>query len=130
MKILTAVLIVLAISACQSEEKDPCTKFDEVDREMLGLINQIRTKHSDNKKFLSNFNMEQVYGINYRDHHLKSVYPEDWSRYYRKEFGKEVFNPCKCKEMTRFTYNRIEELKLWLSNGPSGQDECPSLWSK
>ena len=123
-------LVAMVIFSCSENREDPCTEFDKTDLEMLNLINQIKSKHGDNKKFLSNFNMEQVYWIQYRDHHLKSIYPEDWNRHYRKEHGKEVFNPCKCKEMTRFTKRRIEELKLWLNNGPSSQDECPSLWNQ
>ncbi|WP_424962922.1 lysozyme inhibitor LprI family protein [Ekhidna sp.] len=121
---------VILTSCTPKNDVDPCARFDTVDGEMLDLINQIRSKHKDNKKFLSNFNMEQVYWIQYRDHHLKSLYPKDWDRHYRKEYGKEVFNPCKCKEMTRFTEKRIEELKLWLGNGVSNQDECPSLWNE
>lgn len=111
-------------------EIDPCTRFDSVDLEMLNLIEKIRANHQSDKKFLSNFNMEQVYWINYRDHHLKSLYPKDWSRHYRKEYGKEVFNPCKCKEMIRMTEARIDELKLWLNGGIEDQSECPSLWNE
>jgi len=121
-------LCIVAFSCNNKEGKDPCTEFDKVDKEMLDLIDAINSKYYTNKRFLKNFNMEQVYWINYRDHHLKSVYPEDWSRYYRKEFGTEVFNPCKCKEMTRFTLERIKELKLWMKGGPKGQGDCPSLW--
>lgn len=97
---------------------------------MLDLIEQVRAKYQTNQRFLRNFNMEQVYWIQYRDTHLKAIYPEDWSRHYRKEFGKEVFNPCKCKEMTRYTKERIKELKLWMSGGPAEQDNCPSLWNE
>ena len=129
-KIVFGFILISALSCGKSEHPDPCSEFDAIDREMLDMIKAIRTKYKSNKKFLSNFNMEQVYWINYRDHHLKSVYPEDWSRHYRQEYGKEVFNPCKCKEMTRFTKERIIELELWSSRGPAGQDECPSLWKE
>lgn len=126
-----AVLISLFLySSCNGpEDIDHCSEFDAIDLEMLNLINKIQTKHQDNKRFLSNFNMEQVYWIQYRDNHLRAIYPQDWDRKYRKEYGKEVFNPCKCKEMTRFTKERIKELKLWLKGGPGGQNECPSLWN-
>lgn len=127
-KVLLTATIICGFIGCTSESVDPCAEFDAVDREMLDLISQIRAKHSADKKFLSNFNMEQVYWIQYRDAHLKSIYPKDWDRSYRKEYGKEVFNPCKCQEMTRYTRLRIEELELWLSGGPSGQDDCPSQW--
>ena len=128
--ILTGLIALFAFSCANVESQDPCSEFDVVDLEMLNLIEEIKTKHADNQKFLSNFNMEQVYWIQYRDHHLKSLYPKDWKRHYRKEYGKEVFNPCKCKEMTRYTKDRIEELNRWLEGGPSDQDDCPSLWNQ
>ncbi|SNS53480.1 hypothetical protein SAMN05421640_0561 [Ekhidna lutea] len=131
MKYLFFLFIALTLYSCdENQPKDACSEFDAVDLEMLNLIDQIKTKHAGNKKFLSSFNMEQVYWVQYRDHHLKSIYPEDWNRHYRELHSKEVFNPCKCKEMIRFTKSRIEELELWLTNGPKGQEECPSLWSE
>lgn len=131
MKNYLAILVfLLTLVSCSTQEssEDSCTSFDALDLKMLNLIEQIQLKHKDDAKFLHNFNMEQVYWIQYRDTHLKAIYPRDWSRHYRKKYGKELFNPCKCKEMTRYTQERIKELKLWLNKGPEGQDDCPSLW--
>jgi hypothetical protein len=133
MKFIPIALLILFAVSCGKKENSIqvyCDEFDKLDQEMLELIGKIQQKYGENKKFLSNFNMEQVYWIQYRDHHLKSLYPQDWNRYYRKNFGKEVFNPCKCQEMTRFTKQRNDELRLWLSGGVSEQSECPSLWNE
>lgn len=112
-----------------SYSDDPCTQFDEVDRQMLDMVETIKSKHADDAIFLERFKMEQVFWIQYRDRHLRALYPRDWDRHFRKKFGKEVFNPCKCKELTRFTMNRIKELEHWLEGGVKGQDECPSFWN-
>lgn len=130
MKKIIPVLAVCLAFSCSRNSEDPCTEFDAVDLQMLELIEQIESNHRSNKRLLSNFTMEQVYWTQYRDHHLKSIYPEDWNRHYRAKYGKEVFNPCKCKEMTRFTKARIEELKLWIQKGPTGQSECPAIWNE
>ncbi|MEM9897364.1 MAG: lysozyme inhibitor LprI family protein [Bacteroidota bacterium] len=142
MKGYIVTALILAISSCNPKDSDEntsdyqrlqkiCAQFDEADRIMLDLINEIKSKHAENSKFLDRFNMEQVYWIQYRDTHLRALYPLDWNREYRKKFGKEVFNPCKCKELTRFTEQRIAELNLWLEKSPiPDQSECPSLWNQ
>ncbi len=130
MKRVFHILALALLFANCTETGDPCAKFDKVDRQMLDLIKKIKQKHASNKKFLSKLTKEQVFWIQYRDSHLEAIYPNDWDRHYRKNYGKEVFNPCKCKEMVRFTENRIEELNLWLSGGPSEQSDCPSLWNE
>ena len=96
---------------------------------MLDLITLIKEKHKDSTLFLERFDMSQVYWIQYQNRHLRALYPEDWDRHYRKKYGKEVFNPCKCKELTRMTAARVEELKMFLKGGPDDQKECPSIWN-
>ena len=55
--------------------------------------------------------MEQVYWIQYRDRRLRAIYPKKWDQHYRKNYGKEVFNPCKCKkELLRLSESRIRGL--------------------
>jgi len=128
-KLILGLLIATALVGCHSET-DPCSEFDAIDLEMNNMIEEIRRVHSDKKMFLYWFNLEQVYWIQYRDNHLRTIYPNDWDRHYREEYGKELFNPCKCKEMTRYTKDRIKELKYWFDNPPKGQDECPTLWNE
>ena len=44
----------------------------------------------------------------------------------RKNNGKEVFNPCKCRELLRLSERRIEDLQMYLIGGPADQQDCPS----
>ncbi|GAB4241388.1 MAG: hypothetical protein Tsb0034_18410 [Ekhidna sp.] len=130
MKKYIIALMTLSFSCSSEVTTDPCSAFDRIDREMLDLISEIETKNANKKEFLKAFKMEQVYWIQYRDRHLRAVYPKDWDRYYRKEFGKDVFNPCKCMEMTRMTRRRIEDLQVFTTNSPDEQKNCPSIWNE
>ena len=127
------VTIVLLSFSCENTNDDPyaiCTEFDGTDRIMLDLIDEVKAKFSYDKKFLKEFNLEQVYWIQYRDHRLRSLYPKDWNKHYRKNYGKDVFNPCKCMELNRMTLLRIEELQLFIDGGPKEQFDCPSSFNK
>ncbi len=124
----TVACTLIFFSCSQSADTDPCATFDQLDRQMLDLIQEIKDTHATDVKFLEEFNMEQVFWIQYRDTHLRAIYPKDWDRHYRQNFGKEIFNPCKCKEMVRMTRLRIRELELWKTGGPVQQNECPSQW--
>ncbi|MEM7108522.1 MAG: hypothetical protein AAF519_09880 [Bacteroidota bacterium] len=126
---LISIPIVLIMLACnsQKEEIDPCTEFDQIDKEMLDLMEEIKTKHRTDAIFLKRFEMERVYWNQYRDRRLRSIYPQDWDTHYRKKFGKEVFNKCKCKELLRMSKNRLIDLKLYVEEGPAEQEECPSM---
>ena len=121
--------LTVACSQSTGDNTDPCTQFDKVDKEMLDLIESIENKFVGDQLFKKALTMSQVYWIQYRDRHLRALYPEDWDRHYRKKYGKEVFNPCKCKDLTRMTQARIEELKMWVEKGPNNQAECPSTWN-
>ena len=124
---------VFFIFSCHSISEDTyavCSTFDENDLMMNDLIREIKEKYKSNRFFGPEFDMEQVYWIQYRDKRLRSIYPYDWNTYYRREYGKEVFNPCKCEELNRMTLRRIKELELYLQGGPSDQKECPSIWNE
>ena len=109
---------------------DACKKFDELDTKILSLMDKIEVKHKNDHHFLEAFNMEQVYWIQYRDRRLRAIYPKKWDQHYRKNYGKEVFNPCKCKELLRLSERRMEDLQMYLMNGPADQQNCPSMLSK
>ena len=74
--------------------------------------------------------MEQVYWIQYRDRRLRAIYPKKWDEHYRNNYGKEVFNHCKCKELLRLSESRLEDLQMYLMNGPDDQQNCPSMLNK
>jgi hypothetical protein len=128
-----SITLLLLLGACSSNQEDPyapCTEFDQLDLKMTSIMDEIREKHANNRLFLKAFEMEHVYWIQYRDRRLRAMYPKDWNRYYRKEFGKEVFNSCKCEEYVRSIKIRIKELEMYLNGGPSDQQDCPSMMSE
>lgn len=131
----TCFLIIGCTKSSKNEEfisyTDICEGYDAIDLEMLETIEQIESENKEDIKFLERFRDSQIYWIQYKDRHLRSLYPEDWDLYYRKNYGKQVFNSCKCKELIRLTNLRIKELKWYLeAGGPDGQTECPSSWNK
>ncbi|MFT6866521.1 MAG: hypothetical protein ACJA08_001352 [Cyclobacteriaceae bacterium] len=133
MKTLVLIISLLAIVGCRSENKESdiaCTDFDKLDIEMMQLIDKIESKFTGNKSFLEAFKMEQVYWIQYRDRRLRSMYPKNWDTHYRKNFGKDVFNPCKCQELLRLANNRMDDLDLYMEGGPQNQKNCPSIMNE
>ncbi len=133
MKISLSIISLVLIIGCNPESKgtyDACTEFDQLDKEMTLLINDIENKFVGNREFIDAFNMEQVYWIQYRDRRLRSMYPKNWDTYYRKNYGKDVFNPCKCQELLRLANNRMDDLKLYVSGGPEDQESCPSMMNE
>ncbi|MEM8568371.1 MAG: hypothetical protein AAGF85_18060 [Bacteroidota bacterium] len=127
--LIISIAVITGFFSCQNKinEADPCTEFDQIDKEMLDLMEEIKTKHRTDAIFLKRFEMERVYWNQYRDRRLRAIYPQDWDTHYRKKFGKEVFNKCKCKELLRMSKNRLIDLKLYVEEGPAEQEKCPSM---
>lgn len=127
----TLLLVTCAfLLSCQTEKKNGyavCSDFDGVDAEILSVIDQVNSQNAGDKEFLVAFKSEHLYWIQYRDKRLRSMYPKNWDTYYRKTFGKDVFNPCKCQELLRLSENRLKDLKMYLNGGPSDQKDCPSM---
>ena len=129
MKNILLTLIILILNSCRFEknnEVDVCATFDEIDAKIVALMDEIQIKHKGDRPFIDAFNMEQVYWIQYRDRRLRTIYPKKWDQHYRKNNGKEVFNPCKCRELLRLSERRIEDLQMYLIGGPTDQQDCPS----
>ncbi len=129
---LSLIVLLVLFTRCEVRESnaiDPCDELDQVDLQMLNLVDSIKSLHSDEPVFQERLKMTQVYWQQYRDRHLRALYPEDWDRVYRKEHGREVFNTCICKEVARMTKLRIKELNMFLIGGPIDQGECPSSWN-
>jgi len=134
MKNFISTLICCCILLACNEQKGSeefetaCDEMDAVDLEMTKMVNKISNLHEG--IFKKRLEMSQVYWRQYRNRHLRALYPEDWKRVYAKEVGSEVFNQCKCKEITRMTKNRIKELEMFFEGGPYDQQECPNTWNK
>lgn len=139
-KIVIISFLLSILIGCQKNQKrdtetrtyqDICAGYDAIDKEMLDVIEVIETENKSNIKFLERFRNEQIYWIQYKDRRMRALYPEDWDLYYRKNYGKQVFNACKCKELIRMTDERVTELRIYLNgNGPEDQRDCPTSWNK
>lgn len=127
---ILAGILMIGMMGCGSPSDDPyavCAEFDALDARILELIDQVKQEHANDRIFLKAFNMEQVYWIQYRNRRIRSLYPKDWNTHYRKKYGKDVFNPCKCKELVRLSEKRIEDLEMYVKGGPRDQRDCPSM---
>ncbi|MEQ8237845.1 MAG: hypothetical protein RIA69_01465 [Cyclobacteriaceae bacterium] len=94
---------------------------------MLTITSQVNEKYSSDKAFLEDFKMEQVFWIQYRDRRLRAMYPRSWDNFYRKKFGREEFNTCKCQEMVRMAKIRIADLEMYINGSDAEQADCPSM---
>lgn len=129
-KIALILSLSAAIISCNQQNQDAyaaCTELDKIDTKMLELIEQIKTAHADNKKFTKAIDMEQVYWIQYRDRRIRSMYPKSWDLHYRKVYGREAFNSCKCQEIVRLSNIRMQDLNMYLEGSPEEQQDCPSI---
>lgn len=112
-----------------SEKKfgSKCEELDHVDKQMLDLHEAIKQSYAEDPKFLRRLMDAQVYWIQYKDRHIKSIYPLD-SKYYKRTFGPD-YNECKCAEAARLTRLRIEELKLWVEGVTAIYEDCPTSFN-
>ena len=121
--LILIILLSLMTSCTDSEIKDSCTELDRLDKKMLEVIDSIENKYFDQEAFLNRLRDAQIFWIQYKDRHVRALYPLN-KNYYSKTFGVD-YNECKCAEWARLTKNRIEELSIWL-DGASRYDECPA----
>lgn len=119
------LMLLIALSSCgkKSGYENPCKELDAVDLEMLNIHKQIQKEYADDPLFLQKLQDAQVYWIQYKNRHIRSLYPKD-SKFYKKNYDKQ-YNYCKCAEAARLTVLRVKEMKLWLDGKHSGND-CPS----
>ena len=137
MKICKVTLICLAIiliAGCSKKSKNPyegldyeqvCEEYDKYAILQRDLLQQIRTKYSSDKNWIARFNQEQIAWIQYQDKRLRSLYSQDWDRFYRKNYGVPLFNGCKCKELIRLSKLRNDDLNVYLLGPDPSQEECP-----
>lgn len=134
-KNLLVVCLFMIVSSCDQNSKtniyegldylEICEQFDELAFEQKAILDQIREKYKGDKSFISRFNQEQISWIQYQDKRLRSLYSKDWDRHYRKEYGRPLFNGCKCKELIRLSKIRNDDLKIYLNGPTANQQDCP-----
>lgn len=120
------LVVILSTAACTQQNKDfdHCEELNVVDREMLDIIDQIEEKYKDDQEFLTRFKDAQIYWIQYKDRHVRAMFPYK-KKYYKENFGM-TYNYCKCKEWIRLTKLRNKELRRWLDGPSKEQEECPN----
>ncbi|MEO1096317.1 MAG: lysozyme inhibitor LprI family protein [Bacteroidota bacterium] len=119
----TLIITVSLGAACTNNSYEShCAELDAIDLEMLQVHEKIKSKYSGDERFLQRLQDAQVYWIQYKDRHIRALYPLE-KKNYKEKYGK-TYNQCKCKEAARLTYLRVEELKIWL-DGPI-DPECPT----
>ena len=133
-KIIIIITFLTITAACKKNNadryegldyKEVCEKFDQLAFEQRDLLNQIRNKYGSDKHFIAQFNQEQISWIQYQENRLRSLYSQDWDRYYRKNYGVPTFNGCKCKELIRLSEIRNDDLRVYLNGPTAAQEECP-----
>ncbi len=106
------VMCVASFTACKPEKQNPCKEFDKIDLEMLQIIDEINSRYAEDRKFIAAFKDAQIYWIQYRNRHIKAIYPLEPKKY-DFDVGK-----CKCEVYSTLTLKRIEELKQWVDGVP------------
>lgn len=121
------IFVILSSIVCggcsESALLTPCTEFDQLDRKMLDIHEEIKVQYASHENFLKKLRDAQVYWLQYRDRHIRALYPQDKKKY-KEEYG-DTYSQCKCDEMNRLTKLRIIELEIWL-NGSDMHRGCPS----
>lgn len=131
MKLLNTLIIggsiLFMATSCNNNEKqydNPCDELDAVDLEMLQKLDRIREDYKKEKSFLKRFNEAQIYWIQYKDRHVRALYPEK-KEDYKKNYGMQ-YNYCKCAEYTMLTKARNAELDRWIKPKSSEKEDCPT----
>lgn len=127
-KLSILAILTIGVLGCTSQKSqdfplsEACNVLDSVDQEMLTTYQKIEQAYRGNKDFLDKLNMAQVYWIQYRDRHIKSLYPLS-KKEYEPLYG-QTYRDCRCKENVRLTQLRTKELERWLENEVI--EGCPS----
>lgn len=140
MKHIIVLLTALLICSCSDNQKDskqpiidseeiskldPCSQLDVYDRQMLDLYEEVMVKYKDDFDFINWFKQSQIYWVQYKDRHVKSLYP-DKNDSYKRKYGMQA-NYCKCEEWTRMTKRRIEDIEVFLGKGSDRYKDCPTV---
>lgn len=104
---------ILFLNSCaeQQEESinhDFCAQLDAIDLKMLNLIKEIEEKYKADKAFIKAFKDAQVYWVQYRNRHVKAIFPLS-PRKYAYDVGE-----CKCEVYRDLTQDRVKQLQKWV----------------
>lgn len=119
--ILLAMPLVANLSCSNQTQENNCQQFDKVDLEMLNMIAVIEKEYQADKAFIKAFKESQIYWIQYRNRHIKAVYPLS-----PKKYNYDV-GDCKCIIYRDLTLTRISELKKWIDGVPA-EETCQGTY--
>lgn len=117
--VLTVIVLLLLLSGCNKNTKNlsECEIYDSLDLKMLQTYDSIEKKYEGNKEFLKRLVLAQVDWIQYRDTHIRLLWPLKKENY-------DNYVECKCKVLNEFTRIRIEQLQVWIKE--EEMFDCPS----
>ncbi|GAA5041939.1 hypothetical protein GCM10011506_43990 [Marivirga lumbricoides] len=126
--LLCGSIIIIAFSCnnSKSEYANFCDELDAVDLEMNNKVEEIQKKYANKKAFLKRFNSAQIQWIQYKNRHIRAVFPLK-KEMYSEQYGKD-YNYCKCEELARLTKLRNNELERWLKPSEN-KENCPASWN-
>lgn len=121
-------MLFLATSCNNTETQydNPCQELDAVDLEMNNKVADIQKKYANEKEFIKRFNSAQIQWIQYKNRHIRAVYPLK-KEMYSEKYGKD-YNYCKCAELARMTKLRNTDLERWLAPSEN-KENCPASWN-
>ncbi len=126
-KALFLISIIIGAASCTNQNATaPCDEWNALAVEMKTVMDQIKANYESETLFLKRLGESQVYWLQYKERHMKMLYPEGYD-ITRRKYGEETFNPCKCKELTRLFKLRVDELKVFRDGPRKGQEECPTF---
>ena len=96
---------------------DACLELENSNAEMKRIQRRIILDHNEEKRFVAAFRKAQQAWIAFRDAQLNAVYPES-----PKLYGSANVM-CRCFVLNKLTRERMETLKMWLSEDTEG-DVC------
>jgi uncharacterized protein YecT (DUF1311 family) len=96
---------------------DACLDLEHSNAEMKRIQRRIILDHKDEKMFVAAFRKAQQAWMAFRDAQLNAVYPES------PELYGSANVMCRCFVLNKLTRERIETLKMWLSEEMEG-DVC------
>ncbi|HHP7240518.1 MAG TPA: hypothetical protein ACFCUD_02540 [Cyclobacteriaceae bacterium] len=120
--------LISLIEERTSNAETECQRFEMLDQEMRDMLNNIRTKYQSYPEFIKKLNASQAYWIPYMNSQVRALYPKDWDRFYRKNFGRKEFNECKCRELSKLILTRIKDLSIFLES--DSIDNCPVIFNE
>lgn len=112
-------LVIAGYSQTQGEMNiDANESFKKVDKELNDTYKRILTEYKSDTVFIKNLKASQRIWISFRDAEMKVKYPKREPGYYGS-----IQPFCEISYLEKLTKDRINILKIWITETPEG-DAC------